>query len=68
MGINAVEPLRELHIADLAADLRVHEEAHRLPDSLTVVDVVITIQIEHERRVGQYGGDADLSGENSENS
>jgi hypothetical protein len=60
--VDAVEPLRELNVADLPADLRVHEEAHGLPDGLAVVDVVITVQVEHEWRVGQHGGDANLSG------
>ena len=59
--VDAVEPLRELHVADLPADLRVHEEAHGLPDGLAVVDVVVTVQVEHEGRVGQHGGDSDLS-------
>lgn len=60
MAINPVEPLRELDIAQLFPQLRVHQKTHGLPDGLAVVDVVITIQIQYEWRIGEHSRDPNL--------
>lgn len=52
--IDSVESLGELNIADFPPNLRIHQEAHRLPYSLAVVDVVIAIQVEHEWSICQH--------------
>lgn len=49
--VNAIEPLGELNVADVAADLRIHVETHCLTNSLAVVHVVITIEIEYIRSI-----------------
>lgn len=51
IGINPVKPLGELYIAEFLAQLRIHEKTHGLPYGLAVVDVVITVKIQHEGRI-----------------
>lgn len=46
--IDAVESLRKLDETHSFANLRVHQETHGLSDGLAVVDVVVTIQVEHK--------------------
>jgi hypothetical protein len=57
--INTVEPLRELHVTHFLPHSRIHQEAHGFSKSFTVVDVMITIQIEEERGIRENGGDSD---------
>ena len=58
--INAIESLRELDIANLLSYLGVHQETHGLPCSFAVVDVVITVQVQHERSIGKHSRNANL--------
>lgn len=58
--INAIESLRELDIANLLSYLGVHQETHGLPRSFAVVNVVITIQVQHERSIGKHRRDTNL--------
>lgn len=58
--INAIESLRELDIANLLSYLGVHQETHGLPCSFAVVNVVITIQVQHERSIGKHCRDTNL--------
>lgn len=58
--INAIESLGKLDITNFGPDSGVHHEAHRFTDSLAVVDVVITIQVEHVRCVREDSRDTDL--------
>lgn len=58
--VNAIKSLRELHITDLLPNLWIHQEAHGFSHSLAVVNVVITIQVEHEGRIGQNTRNANL--------
>jgi hypothetical protein len=58
VAVDAVEALRELDVAELLAELRVHEEAHGLAHGLAVVDVVVAVEVEDEGRVGEHGGHA----------
>lgn len=51
IGINPVKPLGELYIAEFLAQLRIHEKTHGFPNGLAVVDVVITVKIQHEGRI-----------------
>lgn len=46
MPIDSIESLRKLNIAYFLASLRIHHETHRFPESLAVIYVVITINIE----------------------
>lgn len=46
--IDTIESLRELNIAKLFPELRIHQEAHRFPNGSTVIDVMITIQVQHK--------------------
>ncbi|RZR75793.1 hypothetical protein BHM03_00000279 [Ensete ventricosum] len=62
VAIDSVEPLRELDVAELLPQLRVHKETHGFPDGLAVVDVVITVQIQQERCIG-LAGDGEPLGE-----
>jgi hypothetical protein len=47
MTINPIKPLRELHITNLLSNQRVHHKTHCFLYSLAIVDVMITIQVEH---------------------
>jgi len=51
--INTIEPLWELYIAELLSKLGIHQKAHGFSHSLAVVDVVITIQVQHEGCIGK---------------
>lgn len=46
-GVNALEPLRELDIAD-PVPISVQHEAHTFPHGLAVVYVVVAVQIQDE--------------------
>ncbi|OAY68738.1 hypothetical protein ACMD2_03545 [Ananas comosus] len=54
-GVDALEPLRELNVAD-AIPAAVQHEAHPLADGLAVVDVVVAVEVEDEGPVGHDGG------------
>jgi len=58
VSINTIEPLRELYVTDASAHNGVHEEAHGFPKRLAVVDVMIAIEIEEERRIREHSGHA----------
>lgn len=60
VSVNAIKSLRELHITDLLPNLWIHQEAHGFSHSLAVVNVVITIQVEHEGRIGENTGNTNL--------
>lgn len=51
--INTIKSLGELDVTTSLADRRIHHKAHSLSKSLTVVDVMITIQVEHVWGIGQ---------------
>ncbi|OAY77547.1 hypothetical protein ACMD2_09841 [Ananas comosus] len=57
-GVDPLEPLRELDVAD-AVPAAVHHEAHALAERLGVVHVVVAVEVEDERAVGHDGGRAD---------
>jgi len=48
MPVNTIESLRELHIAYFLSWNGVHHEAHGFSESLTSVDIVITVHIQQE--------------------
>lgn len=58
--VDAVESLWELNVANPLPDLRVHQEAHGLSCGPAVVYVMVTVQVQHERRVSKHGRDTDL--------
>lgn len=58
--INAIEPLRELNIADLFPSLWVHQETHCLSHGLAVIYVMVTIQVQHEWSIGEHSRDTNL--------
>lgn len=58
--INAIKSLRKLDIADFLPSLGVHQEAHGLSGSLAVVDIMITIQVQHERSICEHSRDPHL--------
>lgn len=51
--VNAIEPLGELHVANVSAYLRIHVEAHCLTDGFAVVHVVIAVEIEDVWCIGE---------------
>lgn len=53
MTINTIKSLRKLDIAELLPELGIHQKAHGFPYSLAVVDVMITIQVQHKRGIGE---------------
>jgi len=55
------DPQRELDEARPVAGLRVHEEAHCLPEDATVGDAVVVVQVEHVRAVRQQSGHPELA-------
>jgi hypothetical protein len=54
MAINTIKPLRKLDIAELLPKLGIHQKAHGFSYSLAVIDVMVTIQIQHKRRIGEH--------------
>lgn len=52
--INPIEPLRELHVTHFLPNIRIHVEAHGLPQRLAVIYVMITIQVEEVGRVREH--------------
>uniref|UniRef100_A0A2P2P0H8 Uncharacterized protein n=1 Tax=Rhizophora mucronata TaxID=61149 RepID=A0A2P2P0H8_RHIMU len=58
MTVNTIKPLRKLDIAYLLSKLRVHQKAHGFPYSFAVVDVVVTIQIQHKWGIGEHCRDS----------
>lgn len=60
MAINTIEPLWELNIAELLSKLRIHQKAHSFPYSFTIVEVMITIKIQHERCICEHSRDSNL--------
>lgn len=60
MPINTIESLRKLDIANFLANLWIHQEAHCLSDSLAVVYVMVTIQVQHEWSICKNGRDTNL--------
>lgn len=60
MPINAIESLGELDITHLLSNLGIHQETHGLPRSFAVVDIVITVQVQHERSIGKHSRDTNL--------
>lgn len=60
MAINSIKPLRKLDIAELLPNLGIHQKAHSFPDSLAVVDVVITIQVQHEWCISKHCRNSNL--------
>lgn len=52
-GINSFKPLWKLYIT-YAITTTIHHKAHSLPYSHTVVEIMVTIQIEYEGPIGQY--------------
>jgi hypothetical protein len=46
MLVNTKKPLRELDIAHPLSNQWIHHETHCLSKSLTIIDVVITIQVQ----------------------
>ena len=60
MSVYSIKPLRELNITDFFPVLRIHQEAHGFPDSLAIVYVVITVQVQHERSIGKNTSHAHL--------
>lgn len=60
MTIDAIEPLRKLDEAKFLSHLGVHQKAHGFPYSLAIVDVVVTIQIQHERCIAKYSRNSHL--------
>lgn len=60
MAIDTIEPLWELNITELLPKLWIHQKAHGFSYSLAVVDVVITIQIQHKGCVGKHSRDSNL--------
>jgi hypothetical protein len=59
-AVNAVEPLWELHVADISANSRVHHEAHCFTNSFAVVNIVITVKIKNVRSICQNSRHSDL--------
>ena len=55
-GVDAVEALRELDERGVLAVAWVEHEAHAGAESLRVVDVVVAVEVDEERRVGEHGG------------
>ena len=47
MTVNAIESLWELHITNFLSYQGIHHKTHCFLYSLAVVDVVITIQVQH---------------------
>lgn len=66
VSINAVESLGKLDVAELLSELRVHEKTHGFSHGLAVVDVVVAIEIQHERRVRKHSRDPNLYTYNKE--
>ena len=52
--IDSVESLRELHVAYSLPNERIHHEAHGFSERLAVVDVVVAIEVQHVRSIGQH--------------
>jgi hypothetical protein len=52
--VNAIKTLWELYIARLLSIGRVHHETHGFLESFTVIEVVITIDIQKISTIGQY--------------
>nr|GMD94060.1 hypothetical protein BHM03_00000279 [Ipomoea batatas] len=57
ISVNPIKPVRELNKAHSLSQQWIHHETHRLPQRLAVVDVVIAVQIQHERRVRLFSLD-----------
>ena len=55
------DPQRELDEARPVPGLRVHEEAHCLPQDAAVGDAVVVVQVEHVRAVRQQSGHPELA-------
>jgi len=55
------DPQRELDEARPVPGLRVHEEAHCLPQDAAVGDAVVVVQVEHVRVVRQQSGHPELA-------
>lgn len=60
MTINAIESLRKLHIANFLPRCRIHHETHSFSECLAVVDVVIAVDIQQVRGIGDDGRDPNL--------
>ena len=60
ISVNTIKPLWELNIADSLSKQWIHHETHRLPKSLTVIDVVITIQVQQIRCICEHSRNSDL--------
>lgn len=60
MLVNTIKPLRELDIAHPFSKQRIHHETHRLPKSLTIIDIVITIQVQQISSICQHSRDSNL--------
>ena len=58
--VNTVKSLRELHITHFLPYQRIHHETHCFPYGLAIVDVVITVQIQHVRSICKNSRDTDL--------
>lgn len=58
--INSIESLRELNITELFPELWIHQKAHRFSNGSTVVDVMITIQVEHKWSICEHCRDSNL--------
>lgn len=60
MAINAIESLRKLDIAEFLSKLGVHQKTHGFPYGFAIVDVVVTIQIQHKRCIGKHCRNSNL--------
>lgn len=58
--VNTIKSLWKLNIADSLSNQWIHHETHRLSESLTVIDVVITIQVQKVWRICENSRDSDL--------
>lgn len=60
MLVNTIKSLWELDIAHPLSYQWIHHETHWLSKSLTIIDVVITIQVQQIRCICQHSRDSDL--------
>ena len=60
MTINTIKSLWKLNIAQLLPQVGVHQKAHSLSYCLAIIDVVITIQIQHEWCICKHSRNSNL--------
>ncbi|CAA7396907.1 unnamed protein product [Spirodela intermedia] len=51
--VNPLESLRKLDVADFAPRNRIHHETHGFPERLAVIDIVVAVDVQDVRRVGE---------------